>query len=120
MNEVAQSYADRLAEMNQMIHSLNGYGENLFHCRTGTPDKVDKCEIVKKAIASWYNESSVYDWGYPGFTSTTGHFTQLVWKETSTFGIGIASNSKGSTYVVANYDPEGNYTGGYADNVTNS
>ena len=107
--------------MDQMIHSLNGYGENLY-CSSDSksgPGHIDKCEQVKAAVASWYNEVTLYDWGYPGYTAGTGRFTQVVWKSSSRMGIGVASNSKGMTYVVANYDPPGN-EGRFEENVTNS
>ena len=38
-----------------------------------------------------------------------GNFTQVVWKESTHVGIGIASGAKG-TFVVANYKPAGNVT----------
>ena len=45
-----------------------------------------------------------------------GHFTQVVWKESKKLGIAYASGKSG-TYVVANYDPAGNFLGQYPTNV---
>lgn len=44
---------------------------------------------------------------------------QVVWKGTTKMGAGIASNGRGSNYVVARYLPPGNVVGGsqFADNV---
>lgn len=47
-----------------------------------------------------------------------GHFTQIVWKDSKEFGIAKALGSDGSTYVVANYEPAGNYIGQYDKNVS--
>jgi len=37
----------------------------------------------------WYNEISRYDFNNPEFSSATGHFTQVVWKNPKEFGIGL-------------------------------
>lgn len=47
----------------------------------------------------------------------TGHFTQVVWKETKEFGIGYAKNNLGFEYITANYFPAGNYLGHFTFNV---
>lgn len=41
----------------------------------------------------------------------------MVWKKTTSVGLGIAKGSNGSWIVVANYDPPGNFVGQYAENV---
>jgi hypothetical protein len=57
----------------------------------------------------------LYDFNKPGFSSSTGHFTAVIWKSTTKVGFGIASGTRvsGSTkfnciYVVANYHTPGN------------
>uniref|UniRef100_A0A672R6N4 SCP domain-containing protein n=1 Tax=Sinocyclocheilus grahami TaxID=75366 RepID=A0A672R6N4_SINGR len=39
-----------------------------------------------------------------------GHFTAMVWKSSTKFGVGKAVASDGSTFVVARYFPAGNIT----------
>ena len=41
----------------------------------------------------------------------TGHYTQMVWKDTRLLGMGQADCRGGGTIVVANYDPAGNVMG---------
>ena len=50
----------------------------------------------------------------------TGHFTQVVWKDSVSLGIGKATVPKGNklcTYIVARYRPPGNYMGKFQTNV---
>ena len=64
----------------------------------------------------------------PGYDFTsetnagTGHFTQVVWKNSKTLGIGKASKYDSKTkmyctYIVARYKPAGNMMGDYVANV---
>ena len=53
-------------------------------------------------------------------TGGTGHFTQVVWKESTTLGIGKATAKKNGmicTYVVGRYKKAGNFMGKYKENV---
>jgi hypothetical protein len=47
----------------------------------------------------------------------TGHFTQVVWKNSTQVGFGVAVAPNGSFYAVANYYPAGNFTGQFKENV---
>jgi len=67
-------------------------------------------------VDNWYSEVSSYNFGSPGFSSRTGHFTQLVWINTKKLGMGIACGNN-KCFVVANYDPAGNYNNNYSANV---
>lgn len=47
-----------------------------------------------------------------------GHFTQVVWEDSTTLGVGMARNKKsGKLYVVCNYEPAGNFVGRFAKKV---
>lgn len=75
----------------------------------------------KKATAIWYDQSKDYD--YEKFDSNSGgeaidEFTQLVWKNTTIFGCGLATDLEGRNFVaVARYSPPGNTKGQYEVNV---
>ncbi|CAF1527051.1 unnamed protein product, partial [Adineta steineri] len=48
----------------------------------------------------------MYNYSSPGFSSATGHFTQVIWLGSTQLGIGIAlTNDNRTAYVVANYYP---------------
>ena len=64
---------------------------------------------AQDAASQWYDEIKNYDFSQPGFASNTGHFTQMVWADTTQMGAGRAVKGT-STYVVANYLPPGNIT----------
>jgi hypothetical protein len=60
----------------------------------------------------------LYNYDNPGFNASTGHFTQLVWKNSIQLGIGIAFSTDNQTaWVVAEYYPQGNIDGEFAANV---
>ncbi|EJP61540.1 CAP domain-containing protein [Beauveria bassiana ARSEF 2860] len=58
----------------------------------------------------WGKERTQYKFDQPGFGGKTGHFTQLVWKGTTSVGCAEAKCSYG-TNVVCKYDPPGNMMG---------
>jgi len=70
-----------------------------------------------KYSKSWYNEVNEYSYNNPGFSKGTGHFTQLVWKETTDIGCGIAMSHDDKVYAVCNYTPPGNFKSHYEENV---
>jgi hypothetical protein len=60
----------------------------------------------------------LYNYDTPGFNESTGHFTQVVWKNSVQLGIGIALSADSKTaWVVAEYYPQGNIQGEFAANV---
>jgi glioma pathogenesis-related protein 2 len=88
-------------------HSNNGLGENLAQ-----GDGFPPAQFVQ----DWYDEIGQYDFNNPGFSGGTGHFTQVVWKDTKQVGCGIAQ-CDGGALLVCNYSPAGNMEGQYPDNV---
>jgi hypothetical protein len=74
-----------------------------------------------EVVDSWGNEVEWYDLETgvcsPLAEHGCGHFTQMVWIETTTVGCGRAFGADRSQVWVCSYDPPGNYDGEYADNV---
>ncbi|WP_327117987.1 CAP family protein [Nocardia sp. NBC_01730] len=115
LNKVAEEWAQHLARTHSFEHRPNSeYGENLYMMTSGGSGHAGAAE----AFRAWADEEAVYDYDNPGFASKTGHFTQVVWKGTERLGVARACAPDSSeTYVVANYDPPGNYQGRFPDNV---
>jgi len=114
---ISQQWADYLLANKLFQHSTNTakYGENLAYYKGYGNDVL---VLLKKAVDDWYNEVSAYDYNNPVFSSATGHFTCLVWKSSTTYGMGIAINaSTGEVDIVMNTYPPGNYVGQFKDNV---
>jgi hypothetical protein len=72
-----------------------------------------------------YDEVRMYNFNNPGFSSATGHFTQVVWRSSSTIGCAVqaCNNGLGGTgwprgsLVVCRYSPAGNVLGSFQTNV---
>lgn len=94
--------------------SNNKFGENIYYFYTS--DTTHKMH-GKDAVDAWYDEIKQHSFHFEPASMGTGHFTQLVWKDSKELGVGMSKNSKGQVYVVANYDPPGNYVGKYAVSV---
>ena len=66
----------------------------------------------------WYSEVRDYNFSKTGeFNLKTGHFTQVVWRDTKEVGAGIARTENGESFVVARYLPPGNVKGKFDENV---
>ena len=62
--------------------------------------------------------SEIKNYNYSGdYSDGTGHFTQVVWKDTKEVGFGKSKGQNGKIFVVANYYPAGNVIGYFKPNV---
>jgi len=114
----AQAYADTCPSGH--ANNLDA-GENLYFA-WGSAKEQDPEQIYENAVRGWYNE--IDDYNYPTHSgdsedSVIGHFTQVVWKDSTVIGCGMKTDCKSrySTVVVCRYQPAGNYIGQNADNV---
>ncbi|CAF1298782.1 unnamed protein product [Adineta steineri] len=116
LSRSAQDYAQRLANLNKMVHSgTKGLGENLY--MMSSSDKIANVN-GSKVTGAWYDEIKEYNYTQPVFSMKTGHFTQVVWKDSQRLGVGFAfSNGGRSLFVVAQYEPPGNFLGAFDKNV---
>lgn len=80
---------------------------------------------MSASVDAWGSEREKYNFKKPGFSKETGHFTQLVWSNTTSVGCGrVNCNGENGTpgwYVVCEYYPPGNVVGDdnkyFVDNV---
>jgi hypothetical protein len=64
--------------------------------------------VVSKAIESWYSYQKQYNWKQPMLSGKyAGLFTQVVWKESKSLGLGVATRGD-LTIVVCLYKEQGN------------
>lgn len=103
----AQAYAESCPS----DHSASGYGENMAWASSS----LDPALVVRM----WYDEEPLYDDDNPGWTPAAGHFTQVVWKESTEIGCGVATDCGDDlpNVWVCQYSPPGNHRGRFAENV---
>ena len=64
----------------------------------------------------WYREGKNYS--YDGkFNKNSGHFSQIVWKDTKKLGVGFSQTDDGNFFAVFYYIPAGNYKNEFNKNV---
>jgi uncharacterized protein YkwD len=89
----------------RLIHSHGYYGENLFW---GSGN----CWKVEEIVQAWVVERKDYDYQTNSCRKVCGHYTQIVWKNTTKLGCAVVvCNGDQGTLSVCNYDPPGNYVG---------
>jgi len=106
--EVAQTWANRC----EFKHSFRkGLGENLAIGTVGffTPESF---------VQSWYDEIESYDYatGRTRDGKEIGHFTQVVWANSTEVGCAVARCGQ-ENLMVCNYTPQGNFFGSEEFNV---
>lgn len=107
----AASYLDKAQKDDcKFEHSGGPYGENIA---IGYGN-------ATAALEAWGDERKEYNFREPGFDHATGHFTQLVWKDTTTVGCErvLCDGVKG-WFVACEYWPRGNVQGKFGDEVQN-
>ena len=105
----AQQWAKQLASTNRFEHSSTDKGENLW---AGTKGRFSPTQMVN----SWGSEKQYFISNRPfpntcrGGWQKCGHYTQIIWKNTTEVGCGLARGAK-MDYFVCQYNPSGNYQG---------
>ncbi|XP_060519497.1 uncharacterized protein LOC132697833 isoform X2 [Cylas formicarius] len=110
----AEEWAKLLASKNILEHRPeSNYGENIYCLFSSDPSFTINGHTP---VDTWYEEIKHHPFGREPSNLKSGHFSQVIWKSSQYLGVGIAKNSHGSIYVVANYSPAGNFVGHYVDN----
>ncbi len=118
ISKFSKSFSDELLKNNAFQHSNNKlYGENLYKSWSSSSlNSINLVSHAKNAIDSWYNEIKLYNFEKGDFNYKTGHFTQLIWNNSTEYGIGISVYDK-TVIVCMNYNPRGNIIGKFKENV---
>jgi uncharacterized protein YkwD len=113
LNRQAQAYAEELARTNTFQHSpassRQGQGENLW---AGTANAFTFAQMA----GAWIDEKRFYvHAAFPNVSNTgrwqdVGHYTQIIWRNTTKLGCGLAQGS-GRDFLVCRYAPPGNVVG---------
>lgn len=107
LEDFASDYLDDMGDDCDFKHSGGPYGENL----------AIGCSDAEGCVEMWGDERADYDYKHPDFSEDTGHFTQLVWKDTTTVGCGRKLCGTSGWYLVCEYWPRGNVIGAFGDEV---
>ena len=116
---VAQRWADQLRLSRRCTPEHNkgtNLGENLYWASAvrWSDGRVEIARVMpSKVVDSWGGEKGFYD-----HTSNRcragkvcGHYTQVVWRDSTEVGCGMAVCANASQVWVCNYRPPGNYVG---------
>ncbi|OVA12430.1 Allergen V5/Tpx-1-related [Macleaya cordata] len=89
-----------------LIHSTANYGENIFWGKGKRWKPAD-------AVAAWAAQEAYYNYRTNTCMANKEclHYTQLVWKNTRTFGCAQMRCKSGDTFIICEYDPHGNVMG---------
>ncbi|KDR14384.1 Venom allergen 3 [Zootermopsis nevadensis] len=117
---VAQRWANQCTFQHDTCRSVGRFyvGQNIYMSRTGgvTPNGQQDWNA---AVQAWYNEVTLFSKNSINpfqFSSSTGHYSQVLWADTYKVGCGFTAYTYSSTYYgklyVCNYGPGGNVVGG--------
>lgn len=108
LEKVAQEWADHLAERCKLEHSNSNYGENIYW--SSVPGDTE-FEVVD----DWASEEKYFNHKNPiykkGMGMKYGHYTQIIWSETTHMGGAKQICPNGGEIWVCIYDPIGNWVG---------
>jgi hypothetical protein len=118
LTSVAQAWAENCQWMHNPNRSTQAglgvyVGENIFASTWSGH------AIPATVVDAWFSEYPEYDYDSNSCTGVCGHYTQIVWRNSTLVGCGSSactSNSPFSSggtwyFVVCNYAPGGNYSG---------
>ena len=116
LNDQAQAYAEEMARTGNFAHSPSSsrpnQGENLW---AGTAGRFE----YEAMVGAWIDEKQYYIHDRFPYVSSTGnwqdvgHYTQIIWRDSTLLGCGLATSGSWD-YLVCRYSPPGNVVGQYA------
>ena len=119
LSQVANQWANKIAnEGVERIDPNSNYGQLVCSHNAGG-------NTAKACVVKWYGAIKFFDWSNPKLTKNASSFTQLVWKNNSAIGVGVAKggggikkqNVGGKNFIVVLFEPGQNDAGDIKDNV---
>ncbi|XP_074614470.1 uncharacterized protein LOC141874200 [Acropora palmata] len=119
LSQVANQWANKIAnEGVERIDPNSNYGQLVCSHNSGG-------NTAKACVVKWYGAIKFFDWSNPKLTKNASPFTQLVWKNNSAIGVGVArggggikkQNVGGKNFIVVLFEPGQNDAGDIKDNV---
>jgi uncharacterized protein YkwD len=111
IEKISQLYAENLSKKNTLVLSYNKFnneelGESLFSCS----------ELISpfKLVDNWYNNGNNINFDE---IEQPSHFSQMIWKNSKYFALGVGLGNNNYIFIVANYYPGGNIQGKFKENV---
>ncbi len=103
----AQEWANHLSSNRLFQHSgVSGQGENIWK---GTSGHYSFMQMIQSFgnEKKFYNRDVINQSNYKTF----GHYTQMVWKDTTQVGCAVVDGGDGNARLVCRYSPSGNVIG---------
>ena len=110
LTEYAQKWANHLSKSCDLVNSNSPYGENIYWTSgSSTPTEV---------VDTWASEEKYYNHKNTVYRSgvgrKTGHYSQIIWRETEAVGCAMQRCQHGGEIWVCSYSPYGNVIGSKA------
>lgn len=119
LDKEAGAWAQQLAaEGAEKIDPSSKYGQLVCSHHAGS-------DLPKACAVKWYSAIKFFDWADPKLTVKSSPFTQMVWKNSTRVGVGIAQGSGGAKrrniggkyFIAAFFDPAQSDEGNIKENV---
>ncbi|KAL9984866.1 hypothetical protein ACROYT_G007207 [Oculina patagonica] len=119
LNQEASKWAQQVAAQgSEKIDPNSTYGQLVCSHHTAS-------DLAKACAVKWYGAIKFFDWADPKLTVKSSPFTQLVWKNSTRAGVGIAKGAGGAKrqsiggkyYIAVLFDPGQSDEGNIKENV---
>lgn len=106
----AQKWANQLSRSCSLTHSSGPYGENLYYT-SGSASPTEVVDLWASEEPFFNHKNTVYK---SGSGKKSGHYSQVIWSETTAVGGAMQKCRHGGEIWVCIYSPHGNVIGSKA------
>ncbi|WP_417909204.1 CAP domain-containing protein [Candidatus Electronema sp. PJ] len=114
--QAAQIWAEHLSNNGccAMYHSGGGYGENIYKVSAvvwSNGRREIQTRTPLQIVDGWASEAKNYDYENNTCNGICGHYTQIIWRDSTELGCAVAICPDKAQMWVCNYAPVGNIEG---------